>query len=122
MSVHSIVNCWEWLDTDRSHPPMAMQLDCETDNGGKIGQMRKMGFYFINDAHDDHTPICNMSAVAHARQSVLDGTVPWKRKSWGRVQFTLLWIIADFILRLPILGELIKPILPALGFYVMITV
>jgi hypothetical protein len=97
-----------------------MQLDCETDGGSKLSQLAKFGFYFLND---DEGRTCNESAVALARNRMETGTVEVRRArpSWGRYQFKAYWWIVDHMLMTPLLGPLIKPYLPLLGYVLMLT-
>lgn len=44
------------------------------------------------------------------------------RLSWGRFQFKVYWWIVDHMLSTPILGTLMKPYLPLIGFIIMITI
>ena len=43
------------------------------------------------------------------------------RLSWGRFQFRVYWWLVDHMLMTPILGPLLKPYLPLLGYILMIT-
>uniref|UniRef100_A0A914X534 Nucleotide-diphospho-sugar transferase domain-containing protein n=1 Tax=Plectus sambesii TaxID=2011161 RepID=A0A914X534_9BILA len=116
---HRIAHSWEWMYTAQKNPPYIMQLDCETDAGSKLDQLAKFGFRFTQD--DGRT--CNQAAVEQARERMNMGTVDVRRAmlSWGRFQFIVYWYITDFLLWLPIVGQLIKPYLPLVGFCIMIT-
>uniref|UniRef100_A0A914WQX8 Nucleotide-diphospho-sugar transferase domain-containing protein n=1 Tax=Plectus sambesii TaxID=2011161 RepID=A0A914WQX8_9BILA len=74
---HRIANCWEWMFTDQSWPPTIMQMDAETDAGGKLNELAKIGFYFLND--DRKT--CNSSAVSLARHRMSTGQVKVNSKT-----------------------------------------
>uniref|UniRef100_A0A915Q6P2 Nucleotide-diphospho-sugar transferase domain-containing protein n=1 Tax=Setaria digitata TaxID=48799 RepID=A0A915Q6P2_9BILA len=118
---HKIANSWEWMYTDQKNPPHILQLDCETDGGSKLMQLAKFGFYFMNS--DNHR-VCNQTAVDLARKRMEDGTIEVSRTrlSWGRFQFKVYWWIVDRMLSTPILGPLMKPYLPLVGFIIMITI
>ena len=101
-----------------------MQLDCETDGSSKLMQLAKYGFYFMNK--DDHR-ICNQTAVDLVRKRMEDGDIRPSKPgllglSWGRLQFRAYWWIVDNMLSTPIIGNLIKPYLPLVGFILMITI
>ncbi|VDM20581.1 unnamed protein product [Wuchereria bancrofti] len=118
---HKIANSWEWMYTNQKNPPYILQLDCETDGGSKLMQLAKFGFYFMNS--DNHR-ICNQTAVDVARKRMEDGKIEVSRTrlSWGRFQFKVYWWIVDRMLSVPILGTMMKPYLPLIGFIVMITI
>ncbi|VDN05468.1 unnamed protein product [Thelazia callipaeda] len=118
---HKIAHSWEWMYTDQKNPPYIMQLDCETDGGSKLMQLAKFGFYFMNS---DNHKICNQTAVDLVRKRMEDGKIEVSRTrlSWGRFQFKVYWWIVDYILSTPIIGQLMKPYLPLIGFIMMITI
>uniref|UniRef100_A0A0R3RKE2 Nucleotid_trans domain-containing protein n=1 Tax=Elaeophora elaphi TaxID=1147741 RepID=A0A0R3RKE2_9BILA len=118
---HKIANSWEWMYTKQKNPPYILQLDCETDGGSKLMQLAKFGFYFMNS--DNHR-VCNQTAVDLARKRMEDGKIEVSRTrlSWGRFQFKVYWWIVDQMLKTPILGALMKPYLPLIGFIIMITI
>lgn len=96
-----------------------MQMDAETDAGGKLNELAKLGFYFLNE--DRKT--CNSSAVSLAqhRMSTRQIQVTRKSMSWGRAQFIFYYHINDSLLSLPIVGALIKPYMMLVGFVGMLT-
>ncbi|KAI6186168.1 Nucleotid-trans domain-containing protein [Aphelenchoides besseyi] len=119
---HKIGHSWEWMYTDQKDPPYILQLDCETDGGSKLQQLARFGFYFTHE--DGRT--CNPEAVKLARKRMDEGKVEVTdpslfRLSWGRFQFRLYWWLVDHILMTPIIGPLLKPYLPMLGFCLMIS-
>uniref|UniRef100_A0A914ZRZ6 Nucleotide-diphospho-sugar transferase domain-containing protein n=1 Tax=Parascaris univalens TaxID=6257 RepID=A0A914ZRZ6_PARUN len=118
---HKIAHSWEWMYTDQKNPPYIMQLDCETDGGSKLMQLARFGFYFVNSS-DRRT--CNQTAVDVARSRMESGQVeaPRARLSWGRFQFKVYWWIVDYMLWTPVIGPLMKPYLPLIGFCIMITI
>lgn len=121
---HKLANSWEWLHTDQKNPPYIMQLDCETDGGSKLMQLAKYGFYFMDN---DNNRVCNQSAVDLVRQRMEEGDIRPSKPgllglSWGRLQFRAYWWIVDYMLSVPIIGNLIKPYLPLVGFLLMITI
>ncbi|KHN71226.1 hypothetical protein Tcan_08113 [Toxocara canis] len=118
---HKIAHSWEWMYTEQKNPPYIMQLDCETDGGSKLMQLARFGFYFVN-SNDRRT--CNQTAVDVARARMEAGQIeaPRARLSWGRFQFKVYWWIVDYMLWTPVLGPLMKPYLPLIGFCIMITI
>ncbi|OZC11763.1 hypothetical protein X798_00943 [Onchocerca flexuosa] len=118
---HKIANSWEWMYTDQKNPPYLLQLDCETDGGSKLMQLAKFGFYFMNS--DNHR-VCNQTAVNIAQKRMENGEIEVfkTRLSWGRFQFKVYWFIVDNMLKIPILGAMLKPYLPLIGFIIMITI
>ncbi len=106
--------------TAQKNAPYIMQLDCETDGGSKLAQLAKFGFYFTQS---DHPQLCNRTAVHLAVDRMNSGTVEVSRArlSWGRFQFKVYWYIVDYLLMTPIIGNLLKPYLPMVGYILMIT-
>ncbi|MCP9261377.1 Nucleotide-diphospho-sugar transferase domain containing protein [Dirofilaria immitis] len=118
---HKIANSWEWMYTDQSNPPYLLQLDCETDGGSKLMQLAKFGFYFMNS--NNHR-VCNQTAVNLIRKRMENGEIEVYKTglSWGRFQFKVYWYIVDILLNIPIIGAILKPYLPLIGFIIMITI
>ena len=97
-----------------------MQLDCETDGRTKLQELGKFGFHFLNN---DYQSTCNWSSVQNARYLMERGKIETKMTglSRGRATFTVYWKITDFLLSVPIFGDLLKPYLPMLGYFCLIT-
>ncbi|CAD5209737.1 unnamed protein product [Bursaphelenchus okinawaensis] len=120
---HKIGHSWEWMYTDQKDPPYILQLDCETDGGSKLQQLARFGFYFTKP--DGRT--CNPEAVRKAKERMDKGQVKvddeksWLTLSWGRFQFRLYWWLVDHMLMTPIIGPMLKPYLPLVGYILMIT-
>uniref|UniRef100_A0A0N5BDE1 Nucleotid_trans domain-containing protein n=1 Tax=Strongyloides papillosus TaxID=174720 RepID=A0A0N5BDE1_STREA len=116
---HKIAHSWEWMYTKQENPPYIIQLDCETDGGTKLMQLAKYGFHFTKE--DGRT--CDYEAVEKIREKMGKGKIEVHRAklSWGRLQFKVYWWIVDYILMTPVIGPLLKPYLPLLGFILMIT-
>lgn len=109
--------------TDQKDPPYILQLDCETDGGSKLQQLARFGFYFTKP--DGRT--CDPGAVHRARERMDAGRVQvddeksWFALSWGRFQFRLYWWLVDHMLMAPVIGPMLKPYLPLVGYILMIT-
>ncbi|CAI5455291.1 unnamed protein product [Caenorhabditis angaria] len=60
----NLISNWQWLDGSLETPPSFIQFDGETQLGGKLEKMRRIGFYFLND--NDQTT-CNLSVLEETR-------------------------------------------------------
>ncbi|GMR36117.1 hypothetical protein PMAYCL1PPCAC_06312 [Pristionchus mayeri] len=115
---HKLAHSWEWMYTGQQDPPLIMQLDCETDGGSKLMQLGRFGFHFTEK---DGT--CNATKVHMAAERMEQGNIEVTRAlpSWGRLQFKAYWWIVDYMLWTPIIGPMLKPYLPMVGYILMIT-
>lgn len=84
-------------------------------------QLAKFGFYFVEN--DNHR-LCNATAVEVMQKRMDEGKIEVSRAklSWGRFQFKAYWWIVDNMLSTPYIGPIMKPYLPLIGFFLLITI
>ena len=83
--------------------------------------MKKYGFYLINE--DGNT--CNETAVKIAQENIIDERKVPKMTIYGsylQMNMIFYWTIADMLLSIPLIGELIRPYLSLLAHYLFITI
>uniref|UniRef100_A0A914VMD8 Nucleotide-diphospho-sugar transferase domain-containing protein n=1 Tax=Plectus sambesii TaxID=2011161 RepID=A0A914VMD8_9BILA len=107
---YKLVSGWEWIASEQRNGPFWMQVDGESDTGGKIDRFKEYGFYFI---HDNGS--CDAAAVIKARSAIAHGNVP-KVISPSKKQHLRAAALAEGAFRLPIIGEYLKTYV-LLGIY-----
>ncbi|EPB78297.1 hypothetical protein ANCCEY_02599 [Ancylostoma ceylanicum] len=72
----SLITNWQWLDSKSSNSsPSFVQFDGETNLGGKLGKMKQLGFYFLQE--DGRS--CNRRSVEKARQLLSQRMSNWSQ-------------------------------------------
>ncbi|CAI4226943.1 unnamed protein product [Auanema sp. JU1783] len=85
-----LITNWQWLDSSSTLPPPSLiQFDGETQLGGKLGKMRHLGFYFMEE--DGRT--CNPKSIETASNALKTKVTPVS--SYSRSQFKMYQNIVD---------------------------
>ncbi|RCN46599.1 hypothetical protein ANCCAN_07335 [Ancylostoma caninum] len=91
----SLITNWQWLDSKCSNSsPSFVQFDGETNLGGKLGKMKQLGFYFLQE--DGRS--CNRRAVQEARQLLNQRMSNWSQlASSSQQQFKFYQNVIDWM-------------------------
>ena len=86
---------------------------------GKVENMKKYGFYFLNE--DGVT--CNQTAVENARENLRKSKVALtgRSESITRLNNCFYWAIIEVLLIIPVIGDLVRPYLGLVSYYLMLT-
>ncbi|VDM75456.1 unnamed protein product [Strongylus vulgaris] len=89
----SLITNWHWLHAEPSNTsPSFIQFDGETNLGGKLGKMKRLGFYFLEE--DGKT--CNRTSVEDAYRILNERTSNWSHlASSSQKQFKFYQNVVD---------------------------
>ena len=121
---HTLINNWEWLVQGESkptpQPPALLHLDCEADlTTSKQAMLASYGFWFVRESATSRE--CQMEQVAIAERIVANGVSLAGRQTASQMHWKACYTLMDWVLRVPVVGDVVRVWMPVFALYLMPT-